>query len=123
MGAKGKLSALSEYFAFWPGRARRSFSYFRCGTALHPWARFKGRWARQRLASQRASRRLVTLQYRIQVGLMKSWIGNRPVRLDVGNWKSWELVCVRPVHGGFNPNRQATLDAMLVESPTAVLAV
>src|SRR6266478_5489261 len=46
---------------------RRSFSYFRCGTALHPWARFKVRWARQPLASQRASRRLVTLQNRIQV--------------------------------------------------------
>ncbi len=37
--------------------------------ALHPWARFKVRWARQREASQRASRRLVTLQNRIQVEL------------------------------------------------------
>ena len=72
--------------------------------ALHPWARFKVRWARQREASQRASRRLVTLQNRIQVELMKSSISNRPVRLDVGNWKSLELICGRPVHRGFSPN-------------------
>jgi hypothetical protein len=91
--------------------------------ALHPWARFKVRWARQREASQRASRRLVTLQNRIQVELMKSSISNRPVRHDVGNWKFLKLICGRPVHRGFSPNDKADLVAMLAGNPDDVVGV
>jgi hypothetical protein len=68
--------------------------------------------------SQRASRRLVTLQNRIQVELM-----NRPLGLDVGNWKSLELICGRPVHRGFSPNDKADLFAMLAGNPDDVVGV
>jgi hypothetical protein len=71
-----------------------------------------------RWAFQRASRRLVTLQNRIQVELM-----NRPLGLDVGNWKSLELICGRPVHRGFSPNDKADLFAMLAGNPDDVVGV
>jgi hypothetical protein len=57
-------------------------------------------------------------QNRIQVELM-----NRPLGLDVGNWKSLELFCGQPVHRGFSPNDKADLVAMLAGNPDDVVGV
>ena len=58
-----------------------------------------------------------------QVELMKSSIINCPVRLDVGNWRTLELICGRPVHRGFSPNDKADLGAMLAGNPDDVVGV
>jgi hypothetical protein len=49
--------------------------------------------------------------------------GFTPVRLDVGNWKSLELICGRTVHRWFSPNDKADLVAMLAGNPDGVVGV
>jgi hypothetical protein len=67
-------------------------------------------WARSPAATPRSA------------GCRKSSI-SRPARLDVGNWKSLELICGRAVHRGFSPNDEADLVAMPAGNPDDVVGV